>query len=194
MTNWLAPNPFEERWQRNPFDGAPAEPHVIARRSTYDGKHVLLWDDGSLTWALGYSIKGSAHPRTEKQRETALRAGWLVMGEVSLYEADEVPDLIKAARWVAQRSGDPGDVRKRFHEKTSPRLIPQWTVLETDRDGRPTLRVWRLPRLRYPGTAIWDERGRYEIMYEIDRSGTYRPSGLRAASLREIVSMLPEPS
>src|SRR5690606_11738239 len=77
--------------------------HVIARRVTADGKHVLAWDDGTLTWALGYAIRGSASPRTPEGRERARRAAWLVLDDVCLFDADEVPALIRAARWAAER-------------------------------------------------------------------------------------------
>lgn len=170
------------------------KPHVVARRPTADGKHVLLWDDGSLTWALGYHIRGGAHPRTLAQIEAARKAGWLVVGEVCLYTAAEVPDLVKAARWVAARSGLPGDVRKRYVEITTPKgPRPNWIVLRTDRDGRPTVRVWRLPRLLYPGLIVWHERGRYEVLRELHRdAGAYEATGFRATTLREILTMLPK--
>lgn len=87
----------------------------IATRQTAQGHIVHLWPDGALTWALGAYVKGSAHPRTPKQIELALRAGWLVMGEISVYDDDEVPALIEAARWAAQRDGLPGTMRDRFH-------------------------------------------------------------------------------
>jgi len=140
-----------------------AKGHIVARRSTADGKHVLLHSDGSLTWPLGYSIKGSAFPRTEAQRTLALRAGWLVLGEVELHDADAVSSLVAAARWVAERSGLPGDVRKRLAAERAPR--PAWQVLSADRDGKATCRVWVLPRMLYPGgLAVWHERGRYDVV------------------------------
>ena len=85
------------------------ESHIIARRKTADEKSVLLWSDGSLTWALGHAVRGSAQPRTEKQRNAALRAGRLVLGDVCLYDADEVPvgedqkQHVELARDIAQR-------------------------------------------------------------------------------------------
>lgn len=151
---------------------------IIAKRSTADGKHVLLWNDGTLTWALYNTIKGSPWPRTDAQIREALKAGWLVMGEVELYDAAEVPRLIEVARKIARRGGTPGDLRSAF-AKSSP-LKPHWVVQETDRDGRPTVRVWRLPRISHPGVVIWDEirgsRGaRYHVMTEVMERG--RPSG-----------------
>lgn len=171
-----------------------AEPHIIARRSTYDGKHVLLWDDGGLTWALGYAIRGSSRPRTEAGVRLARIAGRLVLGDVCLYHADDVPDLIRAARWAAARGALPGDMRKRYSEITALKgPMPQWTVLSADRDGRSTVRVWRLPRLGgWEGLAVWHERGRYEIVREVQHgTGTYESTGFSAPTLGGVTDMLP---
>lgn len=165
--------------------GNPAD-HIIARRATADGKHVYLWSDGSLTWALGFSIRGSARPRNAAQRHRALKAGWLVLGEVCLYDANEVTRLVQAARWAADRDNLPGTMRARLSSRKQPN--PEWTVLQTDRDGRPTLRVWRLNRIQYPGTAIWHERGRYQVMYEVGNTGTFEPSGPSGTTLRAVLS------
>ena len=162
--------------------------HVVGRRTTADGKRVSLWSDGSLPWALGYAIRGSAHPRTEGQRSRALTAGWLVLGEVCLYDASEVSGLISAARWSADRDGSPGTMRARLHRSAAPK--PVWEVLQTDRDGRPTSRVWRLPRIQFPGVAIWHERGTYEVMHEIGHTGTFSPTGIRSKTLRGVWAQL----
>ena len=166
-----------------------ARAEVIARRDTFDGKRVYLWSDGSLTWALGYAIRGSANPRTPAQIDAALRAGWLVLGEVEIVESDDVPRLIEAARWAADRSGMPGDVRSRFHARAPMR--PQWTVLQTDRNSRPTLRAWVFHRLSgLAGMAIWNEGGRYQVMNRCPGRGrdTYAPAGSPRATLREALA------
>lgn len=160
---------------------------VIGRRKTSDDKDVALWSDGTLTWGrLGTAIKGSPHAKTPAQVEAARRTGWLVLGEVELYDAAEVPRLIAAARKVAERGGSPGDLRSAFArgQAKEERLTPSWTTIEADRDGRPVVRVWKLPRLLYGGLAVWDERrgrgasrGRYQVMREIGRTGTYAPTG-----------------
>jgi len=160
---------------------------IIGRGTTADDKSVVLWSDGSLTWGrMGVVIKGSPHARTDAQIQKARNAGWLVLGEISLYDEVEVPALIAAARRVADRGGTPGDLRSEFVRKTTreKRLTPTWVTQEADRDGRPLLRVWKLPRLLYGGLAVWDERrgrgarrGRYQVMREIGRSGTYVPTG-----------------
>lgn len=177
-------------WSEPVCSCAGAKEHVVARRVTADGKHVLLWDDGALTWAFGYKIKGAPRGGSDFAR----RVGRLVLGEVCLYDASEVPSLVAAARWVAQRSGLPGDVRRRYRDITaSPALIPSWQVYRTDRDGRPTVRVWHLPRLLYPDLVVWHERGRYEVM----RRGpgrardTLTRTGFVARTQRELLSMLP---
>jgi hypothetical protein len=183
---------------------------IIARRKTADDKAVALWSDGSLTWGgVGTVIKGSPHARTAAQIEEALAAGWLVMGEVEAYDADEVPRLIEVARKVARRGGLPGDVRGEF-AKSAP-LKPLWTVIEADRDGRPLVRAWILPRITHPGMAVWDEvrgsggRGRYQVMREVTRgvpgqirggrgSGAYESTGFQFHDLAKLSQYLRETS
>jgi hypothetical protein len=188
-----------------------AKDGILARGKTYDDKVVLLWSDGSLTWALGNVIKGSPNARTAAAIEEALTAGWLVMGEVSIRNADEVSGLIKAARKVAHRAvtratqASPGDVRAELFKEAP--LKPHWTTLEADRNGKPLVRVWRLPRMSHPGIAIWDtlrnaSRGRYEVMTEAragglgQRSGggTYATTGVRFHDLGKLSQYLRETS
>lgn len=183
-----------------------AKPHAIARRATADGKTVRLWDDGSLTWAFGHRVSGSAHPRTAEQRRLALAAGWLVLGELELWDSDEITPLVKAARWVAERGGQPGDVRARLRAMAAPKFSPVWTVEATDRDGRPTARMWRLPRLTHPGLAVWDEShpgGRYSVWQQArglalgrstDLHDTFAPTGVRVKTLRALFAYLVETS
>lgn len=167
---------------------------IIARRRSADDKIVALWSDGAITGGLGLYIKGSPCARTEDARVEALTAGWLVMGDVCLYDFDEVPDLIAAARKVARVGGDPAAMRRAMAARGP--LRPVWSVLETDRDGIPTLRVWRLPRMSHPGLAIWDDPrgggGRYQVMAEIQRSGTFAPTGVRCRTLAEVAAYLDE--
>jgi len=128
-----------------------------------------------------------------------------VLGEVSIVNADDVSRLIAAARKVAHKGGNPGDVRTEFH-KASP-LKPVWAVLEADRAGTPTVRVWRLPRMTHPGLAVWDtlrnaSRGRYEVMTESragglgQRSGggTYVTTGVRFHDFAQLAKYLRETS
>ena len=79
-------------------------------------------------------------------------------------------------------------MRERLHRGATVR--PVWTTLETDRDGKPTVQCWKLPRLRWPGLAVWREKGRYSVWSEIGRSGSYSPSGLSFANLRELTRYL----
>lgn len=138
---------------------------VIARRSTADGVHVCLWSDGTLTWSLGSIIKGSANPRTRAQSEMALRAGWLVLGDVALYDADEVPTLIRAARATAKAGSDPGDMRARFVVLTTPAMPGGWQVISEDWRGVVTERHWRFPRCcPMRDLAILHVRGRYTVL------------------------------
>jgi hypothetical protein len=187
------------------FNGA--KHGVLARRKTADDKVVLLHADGTLTWALGSAIKGSPAARTAAGIEEALTAGWIVLGEVELFDAAEVPHLIETARKAAHRGGEstlPGNVRKAVHRDKP--IKPHWVTVETDRAGNPTLRVWKLSRMSHPGLAVWDSlghhRGRYEIMQESlagglgQRSGggTYAPTGVRFHDLNALSKYLRETS
>lgn len=80
------------------------EPTIIARRSTIDGKHVLLWSDGLVTWAMGYRITGVGAARSDFECSLDLEAGWLVMGEACVYESAEIARLVKAARKAVRQS------------------------------------------------------------------------------------------
>lgn len=64
-----------------------------------------------------------------------------------------------------------------------------WTILQTDRDGKPTCRVCRLPRLTHAGLAIWHERGLYAIV-SMDRQGVCLGTGFTSRTLRGILALL----
>lgn len=174
--------------------------HEVARRRTADGVSVLLWSDGQVTGRLGYRIEGvpMVRPRSAEGRALAMRAGRLLMGEVCVHDAADLGALYEACRWVARRGGLPGDVRRRVRDARRPAIRPVWTVLSADRDGRPTSRVWRLPRMRWPGLAVWDNcapnsggRGRYELTQVVRGSrDTYESTGFFFADLRELAAHL----
>ncbi len=95
----------------------------------------------------------------------------------------------------------------RIQESKQAPLKPHWTTLETDRDGKPTIRVWRLPRTSHPGMAVWDtprnaSRGRYEVMVEVragglgqrSSGGTYGTTRLRFRNLDELSQYIRETS
>lgn len=70
-------------------------PHVVAARRTSDGHAVKAWSDGSLTDRWGFYIV-----RARRASWSRLRAGVardLVMGDVELYDHDEVRALWEAA-------------------------------------------------------------------------------------------------
>lgn len=167
------------------------EKHAIGRRRTADNAGVILWSDGRLSGPFG-GLPGvpAVRANTEGAQDLALRAGWLFLGEVELYERGELAALYEACRWAAERDGLPGTVRKRMHREAP--LRPVWTLIEADRDGQPVERVWKLPRLRWSGLAVWDRCRavlRYEVMH-MDRQGTCRTTGFRFRRLDELAAHL----
>jgi hypothetical protein len=95
--------------------GVPAcgpESHVIARTKTADDIIVKLWSDGGVTLGLNtIAINGARKPAA---LDVYLAAGWLAFGDVELYDAAEVADLARAARWSVARGRGLGGMRQRF--------------------------------------------------------------------------------
>lgn len=172
---------------------------VIARRDTSNGPRVYLWDDGSLTRALGLSIRGAWFQPCAENRQRALSAGWLVIGDVELYAAAEVSDLARAARWTVERDGLPGTMRARFAAKAIPVMKAGWRVVDADARGNAVERAWRLPGIGpWAGYAVFDfctrGRGRYELMqrYGTGRRerDTYLTTGIRFSTQAELMAHL----
>jgi hypothetical protein len=163
---------------------------VIARRKTMDGELVKLWNNGSITTS-GFNVVVGQPARTQAQFELYLTAGWLLMGEVEVYDKSEIRSLLEAARWAAKRNLGPGGMRKRLAQQQQVTLKPIWTTLQADRDGRPTLQCWVLPRLRWPGLSVWREHGIYSLGQEMGRkSGIYEPTGFKFKNLKELTAHL----
>lgn len=165
--------------------------YFIATRRTADDREVYLWAGGALTQGLGYALPGVpvTRPRTAEAREVAVRAGWLVLGEVELWEISELPALYAAARRVAARGGDPGDLRDAMAALDAPHIPIRWEVLSADATGRPTCRAGYLPRLRWPHLGVWHEGGRYEVM-TLGSDGGWRGTGFVFTSQRELMRHL----
>jgi hypothetical protein len=184
------------------------EPHVIAHRLTYDGIGVNLWSDGAITGVLGLKLKGVPirRPKTQEAAARLRKVGMLALGEVCIRKVDELPALIKAADKAASLDNMPGTLRRLMREeqdKPAPIKL-HWQTLTTDRNGRVTERVAVLPRLRWPGVAVWDycggpgsREGRYGIAYRSKGQGnlgasdvTYEPSGPSFKRLSEVFAFL----
>lgn len=147
------------------------KPHVIASRRTADGTQVEVWDDGAVTGGYGMALPGVpvVRPRTDDARREALAAAWMLAGDVALYDLAEVPALYATARKVAQAGGGAAEFHAALRDAQetparAPALRLQWQTYETDATGRPTVRVAILDRMRWPGLAVWHERGRYLLM------------------------------
>jgi hypothetical protein len=78
---------------------------IIATRKTADGVTVEMYADGALTGAYGMAIPGV--PCTGR----TLAAARLLIDEVCLFTAAEMPALYRAAVQIAKRGGTPGDLR-----------------------------------------------------------------------------------
>lgn len=171
------------------------KPHHVAQRLTADGIAVVLWCDGAVTGRLGYALPGVTVVRPSAAKvEAARAAGRLLLGEVELYDLSEVPALYAACRWAAERGQGPGAVRARLETVSRPTVAPAWEVLRADRDGNPTERVWRLPRIRWPGLAVFDacsSTQRYQLM-RIDRAerDTCYPTGFKFSTLAALAAHL----
>ena len=72
---------------------------LLATRKTFDGKTVGLWSDGVVTvGAFHTHVKGCGAASTPESLRLNIEAGWLLLGEASLYDASELPAAVKAAR------------------------------------------------------------------------------------------------
>jgi hypothetical protein len=120
----------------------------------------------------------------------------MFLGDVALYDAAELASFYRACVWAVRKGLDIGSARRRFAESAKPRLRPHWEILSADRDGRPTLRCWRLPRMAWPGLAVWDHcggsgsgGGRYELT-TIDHDSVCISTGLRFSNMRQLADHL----
>lgn len=184
-------------------------PHRVAWRRTSDGVSVELWDSGELTGASGLGIKGVpiVRPRDDDARAAALSAGWLVADELartnedpeaSLYSSTELPLLYATARRLVASRGlgvTPGELRAAFAEAEErdavARFPIRWEYVA------PGARAGYLPRIRWPGIALWHENGVYEVMLIRrvaglgGRSGeTLVTTGFKFKTLRETIQHL----
>lgn len=181
-----------------------ASDEVVKRARTQDGIDVVLWSDGSVTGRMGYGLKGVpiVRAKTPEKRAAAVRAGLMLLADIDLYDSKDLGAAYKAYRWAAERNMTPGQARARAAGEGKPAqpkqaghvhgLKPSWTVLRADARGKTTERVWRLPRLRWPGLAVWDHMGkwhggreRYELV-NIDHGGTVTTTGFTFKNLADL--------
>jgi hypothetical protein len=178
-----------------------ARDHVIAWRRTADGREVLLHSTGAVTGATGAVLSGVpvARPRTAEARARDLAAGWLVVGEVELYAAAEVGMLYDVARKLVTSRPDatPGDLRAAFAAAEEGAQLDRiarsirWEHVSGD------LYAGRLPRLRWPHTAVTREGGRYDVCVIVSRLGAgswvgevAEPTGHSFTNLRDLARHL----
>lgn len=174
------------------------EHHIIARRKTADGIGVCVWSDGLVTGYLGMVLPGvtCVRPRTVEAVNRERRAAWMLAEWVCLYDVAEVGALYSDCRKAARRGITLAEAQSATRDRSG--LIPAWEVCRTDRDGSPTERVWRPPRLRWPGLVVWDycdkagsSGGRYELM-NVDRDNVCTRTGFRFSNLSQLEAHLSE--
>lgn len=163
------------------------EHHITARRMTADGRHVETWSNGAVTGSYGYPLPGCVvvRPRTAEAIERERVAASLVASEVCLYDLDEVQVLYAAARRVARSGGDLADLRAALD--AAPPIALRWSTIADDAHG--VCRVAVLDRMRWPGLAVWHERGIYEVMTR-DGHDTLHGTGVRFRRLCDLAEHL----
>ena len=55
---------------------------------------------------MGYHIRGVGIARSDYDCALNVQAGWLVMGDISMFDADEVPRLVASARKAVRQNFD----------------------------------------------------------------------------------------
>jgi hypothetical protein len=148
-------------------------PHEVMRRHTVDGISVHLESDGKVLGLFGRSLRSVPvrRPRTATSHRLALNAGRMFMNALGFYSADELGQLYADAREAARRGVEIRDVQRERREAPAPPPALAWTVIHADRDGKPTERHARLPRLLWPDLAVADycggpgsKNGRYVLL------------------------------
>lgn len=184
----------------------PTEPTKIATRKTLDGVRISLFSDGTLTTSLGFKIPGCWFRTTDTNRERALSAGWLVLGEaetLNFHDGDELRDFARAARTVADRAhkdkdfaGLPDKARAVFTERQLRALFtPMWSAVSTDGRGNVTERSWLLPRLgQWAGIAVFDSMTgpeRLTVNHRVSgTTNTFRFSGVAFSNQLDLFAWL----
>lgn len=174
--------------------------HIAARRRTADGFDVHLLSGGALVGYMG-ALPGVpvARPRTADALARDLAAGWLVVGVVALYDLGELGMLYDAARRLvaARPSATPGDLREAFAAAEEGAQLDRIAASIRWEHVSGGLWLGRLPRMRWPHTAVSREGGRYEVRMIVTRAGAgswvgevAEPTGHTFTSLRDLARHL----
>lgn len=173
--------------------------HIVARRRTADHFDVTMWCNGCIAQWTGAPLPGVpiARPRTAEAWHRERAAAWLFVGEVELYDLDEVSLLHAACRRVAARGDGVPELRADLVRAEEPRVRFDWYVEQRDARGDVTLRTAVLDRVRWPGLVVWHEHGRYELLHTVmatviggGRREALESTGFAFASQRELVKHL----
>jgi hypothetical protein len=102
---------------------------IIARRTTHDGKPVQFWSDGAIT--VGPET-GNEYVAKKVDKDIL----WAIAGDVALYNARELPRLVKAGRkaLTANPRGDIADLRVAMRKNAAVgALIPTANLTDAQR-------------------------------------------------------------
>ena len=142
----------------------------------------------TLQGSLVESPEIEEHALSFWEKRTETRQDWSAFGAAKVF-VDEIGTgaAQRALRQLDEATTPQGRGGRKSAAPRRARLV--WIVEQTDRDGRPTLRTCVLDRMRWPGLAVWHERGVYALM-TVDRRGTCFPTGLRFRLQRDLVAHL----
>lgn len=111
----------------------------IARATTDDGKTLLLFADGMVTFGMGYAIPGIGASKDAEVTRANLAAGWWLISDACLYTSAEVSKALKAARKLArvELSATPGAFREAAERALKPAPKAPAKPRREAHDGRP---------------------------------------------------------
>lgn len=94
----------------------------IAKARTFDGKVLLLWPDGLVTFGSGFGIPGVGASRYRYAQRQDVEAGRAVLAEAEIFDAAEIGPALRAVRKLWRgwnwhgRAPQPGHVRHVMHQ------------------------------------------------------------------------------
>lgn len=95
------------------------ENHPILVRTSADDQKLTVWDDGTITHGrMGAYLRGLGTPRYEYARVNRRRAVMLMADDFALYNAAEIPALVKCAQATYAHTYASEDLRRAHVKRT----------------------------------------------------------------------------